>query len=77
MEDDRERNERGRYQPEHSDKEVIAAVRTHEPAGTSEIAKELGIARQSADYRLRRLEESGRVTVKKVGGALIWSLPKE
>ena len=72
MGDDRERNERGRYEPEQSDEEILDAVRKHEPAGTSEVADELGIARQSADYRLRQLLEDGRVSKKKVGNSLVW-----
>jgi len=72
--DDRDRDEQGQYQPEYSDAEIISAVRKHEPTGTNDIANELGIARQSADYRLRRLEEQGKLTVNKVGGALIWTV---
>jgi predicted transcriptional regulator len=74
MGEERERNESGRFEPEFTDEEVISAVRVHEPAGTKEIADELGIARQSADYRLRRLLEEGRVSKKKVGNSLVWSI---
>lgn len=73
MDEDRERNEGGRFEPEHTDEEVLDAVRKHEPAGTKEVADELGIARQSADYRLRRLLDEGRVSKKKVGNSLVWS----
>jgi len=73
MDEDRERNEGGRFEPEHTDGEVLDAVRKHEPAGTKEVADELGIARQSADYRLRRLLDEGRVSKKKVGNSLVWS----
>ncbi|MFC7135353.1 MULTISPECIES: winged helix-turn-helix transcriptional regulator [Salinibaculum] len=74
MDDKRERNEGGRFEPTHSDKEVIDAVRKHTPAGTQEVAEELGIARQSADYRLRKLLDEGRVSKKKVGNSLVWSV---
>lgn len=74
MSNDRDRDDQGRYQPEYSDEEIIAAVEKLEPAGTQEIADELRIARQSADYRLRRLEERGKVSVKKVGRTLVWSV---
>lgn len=74
MDDDRERDSSGQYQPEYSDTEIIRAVEKHEPAGTQEIADELDIARQSADYRLRQLEKGGEVSSKKVGGSLIWLL---
>jgi predicted transcriptional regulator len=73
MDEDRERNEGGRFEPEHTDGEVLNAVRKHEPAGTKEVADELGIARQSADYRLRRLLDEGCVSKKKVGNSLVWS----
>lgn len=70
---DRERNDHGRYNPKHSDEEILEAVEKHEPAGTQEVADEIGIARQSADYRLRQLEESGKVSKKKIGRSLAWS----
>ena len=73
MGEERERNERGRFEPEHSDEAVLEAVRKHEPAGTSDIADELGIARQSADYRLRRLLDEGYVMKQKIGNSLAWS----
>ena len=72
-----ERDEGGRYKPERSDAEVLDAVRTHSPAATSEVADELGIARQSADYRLRKLADANRVNHKKIGAAAVWSLPVE
>lgn len=53
------------------------AVREHEPAATSEVAAELGIARQSADYRLRNLREEDRVESKKIGASLVWFVRTE
>lgn len=76
MDEERERDEGGRFEPEHTDEDVLEAVREHEPAGTQEVADELGIARQSADYRLRRLLDQGRVSKKKVGNSLVWSADK-
>lgn len=67
MNDEQERDNSGQYQPEHPDAAIIAAVEKHEPAGTSEVAEELTIARQSADYRLRSLEKEGELSVKKIG----------
>jgi predicted transcriptional regulator len=69
-----ERDERGRFVQKHTDSDVLAAVGKHEPAATSEVAAELGIERPSADYRLRRLEDTGRVTSKKIGNSLAWRL---
>lgn len=74
MDDEKERNERGRFEPEHTDEAVLEAVRKHEPAGTSDIADELGIARQSADYRLRKLLDEGHVVKQKIGNSLVWSV---
>lgn len=75
--EDKERNEDGRYKPEHTDDDFICAVEQHEPAGTKEVADELGIARQGADYRLRRLEEEKKVSKKKVGNSLVWSIKRD
>lgn len=71
-----DRNTRGQYSSEHTDEDVIAAVRAHDPAATSEVAEELGIQRQSADYRLRKLRDEGRVNSKKIGASLVWFLPR-
>jgi len=59
------------------DSEVLDAVRDSEPAATKEVAEALGIVRQSADYRLRRLEEDGRVRSKMVGNSLVWMVAEE
>lgn len=58
----------------HSDEAYLDAVREFEPAATSEIAAAVGVVRQSADYRLRKLEDEGKVTSKKIGNSLAWSL---
>lgn len=76
MSDDRERDERGQFEPEHTDDEIIQAVRLNEPAGTQEVADELGIARQSVDYRLRKLLDQGRVEKQKIGNSLAWKVSK-
>lgn len=60
----------------HSDEEYLAAVREHEPAATSEVADAVGVARQSADYRLRQLEVDGKVKSKQIGNSLAWRLPE-
>lgn len=74
MGDDRKRDDNGRFEPVHTDDAVLDAVRDQAPAGTQEVADALGIARQSADYRLRRLLAAGRVSKKKVGNSLVWSV---
>lgn len=58
----------------YSDEVYIDAVREHEPAATSEVAEAVGVARQSADYRLRQLQDDGKVESKKIGNSLAWSV---
>jgi predicted ArsR family transcriptional regulator len=60
-----------------TDADVVAAVRAHDPAATSEIGDELGVSRQSADRRLRRLCDDERISSKKVGPSLVWFMPRE
>lgn len=70
---DRERDKDGQFKPKYVDEDIIQAVRKHEPAGTQEVVDELGIARQSADYRLRKLTDENEVKSEKVGNSLIWT----
>ncbi|WP_238479921.1 transcriptional regulator [Natranaeroarchaeum sulfidigenes] len=72
-----ERDERGRFSAKHSDDEVLDTVRKHGPAGTTDVAEELGIKRPSADYRLRQFETDGKVESKMIGNSLAWSLTPE
>ena len=74
--DGHERDERGRVEPRHTDEEIVDAVRENEPAGTSEVAEAVGVERQSADYRLRKLEEEGSVESKMVGNSLVWMVER-
>jgi hypothetical protein len=67
----------GRFQGDITESDVVAAVRSYDPAATSEVADELGIERQSADYRLRKLRDTGDVCSKKIGASLVWYLPRE
>jgi len=62
---------------EHEDSDFVNAVRKHEPATTAEVAEEVGISRQGADYRLRQLEDRGCVESKKPGHDLIWMSAEE
>jgi len=71
------RNQEGRFTPEHTDGEILAAVRAHEPAATSEVADEVGMTRQGADRRLRRLRDEGQVNSKKIGASLVWFAPRQ
>jgi hypothetical protein len=69
-----DRDDRGHFQSEHDDGAYLAAVAEHEPAGTTEIADAVGVTRQNAAQRLRRLQDDGTVRCKKIGTALVWTL---
>ncbi len=64
--------EQGKFTPTVSDDEILAAVRTHDPAATSEVADEVGMTRQGVDRRLRTLRDEGRVNSKKIAKTLVW-----
>jgi len=68
------RDDRGYFQAEHDDQEYLAAVAEREPAGTAEIADAVGVTRQNADQRLRRLQDDGKLDCKKIGTSLVWTL---
>ncbi|WP_160135332.1 winged helix-turn-helix domain-containing protein [Halococcus salsus] len=72
-----ERDEQGQFTKKYSTEEILAAVHEYEPASTTEIANAVGFARQNADYRLRQLQEEGKVRSKKVGPSLVWMATDE
>jgi len=57
----------------HDDDEYIEAIRAGNHA-TADIADAVGVTRQAADERLRRLRESGQVEKETVGNSLYWSV---
>lgn len=61
----------------HSASDYLEAVQAHDPASTREVADAVGVTRQAADYRLRKLEEENMVKSKKVGRELVWMIPKD
>lgn len=67
-----QRDDTGQFAAKYDEQDILDAVRKLSPAGTQEVADEVGFARQNADYRLRRLEEAGKVRSKMVGGSLAW-----
>lgn len=73
---EKQRNADGQFTPEHTDEEILAAVRAHEPAATSEVAGGVGTTRQGADRRLRRLRDEGRVNSNKIGASLVPFAPE-
>lgn len=56
------------------EEDYFEAIRDHSPATTSEIAEAVGVTRQGADYRLRRLQEEGKVDSQMVGNTIIWTV---
>lgn len=60
-----------------SEEEYLDAVQDHSPASTKEVANAVGVTRQGADYRLRELEEDGKVRSKMVGNSLVWMLDED
>jgi len=72
MGEDQQRDQNGQFTPGNTDNDVVAAVRAHEPAATSEVAQELGLTRQGADHRLRQLRDKGRIESKKIAASLVW-----
>lgn len=73
----RKRGDSGEFESDITTADVLDAVDQHAPAGTREVADELGMTRQGATYRLRQLAEAGAVSSKKVGGTLVWSVADE
>lgn len=57
----------------YSEEQYLSAVRDNSPATTQEVADTVGVTRQGADYRLRSLEENGKVSSKMLGNTLIWT----
>jgi predicted transcriptional regulator of viral defense system len=70
-----ERDDDGQFTARVPDEEILDAVRDLEPTGTVDVGEAVGLRRQNAGYRLRRLEEAGRLDSVKIGGALVWSVP--
>lgn len=61
---------------EATDYRILRAIRdAYAPAvGTSEVADELGVRRQTVDKHLRKLVEEGYVNSKKIGRVRVWWL---
>lgn len=66
-----------RFESTIDDEEYLTALSTLGPSSTSEVAEEVGAPYRTAHHRLKRLEESGEVTSKKVGTAFLWQIADE
>jgi GTP-sensing pleiotropic transcriptional regulator CodY len=65
----------GKYTTSYPDSDFIDAIQTLDGmAGTSEIAENVGCTRRTAYTRLQSLESEGKVTSRKVGNSLLWSI---
>jgi GTP-sensing pleiotropic transcriptional regulator CodY len=74
---DRE-EESGRYTTSYSDSDFTDIIRELGGlSGTSEIADAVGCTRRTAYTRLQSLESEGKVTSRKVGNSLIWTIPDD
>lgn len=73
----RERDEdTGKFTEEFPLEEFLYTLEEIGPAGTTEIAEQIGCDRRTAYLKLQSLEEDGDVESRKVGNALLWQIPK-
>jgi transposase len=73
---ERERDEEsGRFTEEYPSEELVAAIRNAGgAAGTQEVATTVGCSYETAYKKLRRLEDAGELTHRKVGNARLWEV---
>jgi len=64
--------ESGQYTETVSDDEILAYLDEEDGAGTTDVADAFDYQQPTAYRRLKRLEEDGLVTSRKVGGSLFW-----
>jgi len=65
--------ESGQYTDTYSAEAMVEAIRElGRFAGTSDVAEEVGCARDTAYKKLKKLQDENRVESRKVGGALVW-----
>jgi hypothetical protein len=73
-------NNTGRYteEEEHSTETFTDALRTlGGAAGTQEIADKVGCLYDTAYKKLRRMEDDGTITSRKIANARLWQLPED
>lgn len=72
---DRKRDEKsGQFTEEYPLEDFVTAVQVIGPAGTTDIAEEVGCDRRTAYLKLSELKEDGEIESQKVGNALLWSM---
>lgn len=68
----KERSNTGEWTSSVSDSDVLEAIEKHEPAATSEVADEIGMTRQGAGNRLKKLLDNKLVNRKMIGSSAVW-----
>jgi len=69
-----ERDENDHFVPKYPEADFLTAVRESDDPTTGDVAREVGVERNVAYYRLGKLEEQGKVTSRKIGNANVWQL---
>lgn len=70
----RDRDDKGRIKETYPPETVLESLEEIDPAGTQEVAEEIGSSYETAFKKLKELESEGRVTSRKVGNALLWGV---
>lgn len=63
-----------RFEASYDEAAFLAAIRDLDMPTTPDVAREVGCDRNTAYYRLNRLEDADRIESQEVGGALVWSV---
>ncbi|MFC3958656.1 hypothetical protein [Halovivax cerinus] len=69
--DDRDRNDQGRYTETVRPDDALAVFTDHEPRTTNEVADALDVSRRTALNKVTELVERGDLRRKKVGGRAV------
>lgn len=68
----------GKYTDKYPREEFVKAIRAEGGmAGTQDVADRVGVIYDTAYKKLRRLEEGGEVSSRKIANARVWMLPDE
>jgi Mn-dependent DtxR family transcriptional regulator len=71
-------DETGRFTETYPREEFIEALKEEGGmAGTTDIAENVGVIRETAYKKLSRMEDDGLVQSKKVGNSLVWMTTDE
>lgn len=62
----------GKYVETVSDDGIVQFLVAQDGAGTADVAEYVGFEQASAYRRLRRLEDAGAVSSRRIGGSLFW-----